>query len=106
MSSYRQALPNIKNPRQKRKPFFEKQKYINTDNPVDKQMVNRPEVEWIKIAVENEFPYKTNDEINYVYWFRDVMRYLRKRLMTHGVVYFPDGRLVAKIVFDPYLEQV
>lgn len=71
-------------------------KYMNLNHPVDNKIVNYDLSLWPQIASSNGFGYKNGDE-GLTFWYRDLLRFLRKKAMTHRFVVFPDEIMEIKI---------
>lgn len=76
-------------------------RYLNPLYPEDKAMTNKPVETWVQVAINNQYEYEAGDEEFRRFWFRDVMRFLRRKLRTDGQIWLPEGVLYCKVWFEP-----
>lgn len=77
-------------------------RFLNMAYPEDKAMKNEPPENWVEVAVFNRFPYNAGDEVKHHFFYRDLMRYLRKKLRTEGEIWLPGGVLTCLVTYIPH----
>jgi len=67
--------------------------YLNLEIPLDRALKDMTEEEWVGVAIRNGWRYSGGDEVRQRFWYRDVIRFLRKKLLKGEVVYIGTGKM-------------